>query len=182
MNETLYTIELHKHRFSAWAAGRASSVNGCRFRVEKGKDILERAGLDKLIANPSKLPSPNDIDRCHAEWRSDIIAIASKEHQIQFTHGVAAKLINVYFKAAFICGGHHDHERVWALHPPIDSLLLDELYTHDFGGHQQTWREARKIRWSKLDSLQYEKIIKTIRDSMPDAPLWEIEKFWCGYQ
>ena len=35
-----YSIELHKHRFAAWAAGRAVNVNGCRFTVEQGKKYL----------------------------------------------------------------------------------------------------------------------------------------------
>ena len=38
-----YTIEEHKHRFAAWAAGRGANVNGCRFSVLKGKNVLEAA-------------------------------------------------------------------------------------------------------------------------------------------
>jgi hypothetical protein len=48
--------------------------------------------------------------------------------RLRFTHGIAAKLVNVYLKSVFVCGGRHDHPRVRALHPPIDSLLLDALY------------------------------------------------------
>ena len=43
-----YSIEEHKHRFAAWAAVRAANVNGCRFTVEQGKDILEKAGMNRV--------------------------------------------------------------------------------------------------------------------------------------
>ncbi|MBE0440175.1 MAG: hypothetical protein IBX57_10550 [Gammaproteobacteria bacterium] len=43
-----YSIEEHKHRFAAWAAARAANVNGCRFTVEQGKDILEKASMNSV--------------------------------------------------------------------------------------------------------------------------------------
>ena len=94
---------------------------------------------------------------------------------LHFTHGVAAKLINVYFKAGFVCGGHHLHERVRAIHPPIDSLLLDELYSQNVGGKKTIWSEAKRIRFSKFNSTQYETVITAIRDAMQEAALWEVD-------
>lgn len=58
----LYTIEEHKHRFSAWAAVRGTKVNGCRFSVKQAKEILEEVGLNQLIGNPNNLSVPQDID------------------------------------------------------------------------------------------------------------------------
>jgi hypothetical protein len=174
-----YSIDEHKHRFAAWAASRAASVNGCRFPVEEGKTILENAGMKELIYSPNHLPLPQGIDGAHREWRSRVIKAAAG---FPFTHGVAAKLINIYLKAAFVCGGHHEHERVQAIHPPIDSLLLDELSQRNVGGRRSVWDEAIRIRWSKLNSDQYEKVILNIREAMQGAPLWEVEKYWRGYQ
>ena len=51
-----YSIEEHKHRFAAWAAGRAANVNGCRFTVEQGKKILEDAGMNYIAADIKNLP------------------------------------------------------------------------------------------------------------------------------
>jgi hypothetical protein len=73
------------------------------------------------------------MDLQHRAWRSRVIAMAATEG-LSFTHGVAAKLINVYLKAVFVCGGQHDHAQVQALHPPIDSVLLKELSVRDVGG------------------------------------------------
>ncbi|MEW6426888.1 MAG: hypothetical protein AB1568_02510 [Thermodesulfobacteriota bacterium] len=176
-----YTIEEHKHRFSAWAAGRAANVNGCRFSVEHAKEILEAAGVNQLLSDPKNLPSPENTDTRHREWRKSVIAAANR-HNLPFTHGVAAKLINIYLKAGFVCGGHHFHANVQALHPPIDSVLLDELSAQNIGGLRHAWNEARRIRWSKFDSQQYETVIHNIRASMPNQALWKVEQYWRGYQ
>ncbi|MCU0493265.1 MAG: hypothetical protein MUD01_16890 [Chloroflexaceae bacterium] len=177
-----YTIDEHRHRFAAWAAGRAASVRNCRFSVAQARILLEATGLQHHLAHPDRLPMPQDIDECHRVWRTTIINAAKAKYNLVLTHGVAAKLINVYLKAAFVCGGYHTHPRVQALHPPIDSLLLDELSLHNFGGKRLDWDTARKLRWSKLNCEQYESIITAIRISLPDAPLWEIEQYWRGYQ
>jgi hypothetical protein len=176
-----YTIEEHKHRFAAWAASRAASVKGCRFTVEQGRKILEVSNMRQVITDPSNLPLPEGLDATHRQWRNAVID-AAKAENLDFTHGVAAKLINVYFKSAFVCGGYHGHERVRCLHPPIDSLLLDELYSKNIGGKRALWSEARRIRFSNFDSNQYEQVIKAIRDVMMHAPLWEVEQYWPGYQ
>ncbi|GHG74305.1 hypothetical protein GCM10010919_27680 [Alishewanella longhuensis] len=177
-----YTINEHRHRFAAWAAGRAASVNGCRFTVEDAKIILERSAMVDLIAHPNDLPIPLEMDSFHRSWRNKIILEAEKIGLTNFTHGVAAKLINIYLKAAFVCGGYHEHERVKALHPPIDSVLLDELYSKNTGGLKKNWSLARKIRWSKFNSDEYEAVISAIRKVNGDRAMWEIEKFWRGYQ
>lgn len=134
-----------------------------------------------MLASTDRLPIPQNTDATHKEWRIKVIA-AAEDLGLAFTHGVAAKLINVYLKAGFVCGGYHDNDRVWSLHPPIDSVLLYELYAQDVGGCRPVWNEARRIRWSKFDSDQYEAVINSIRISMPDDALWGVERYWQGYQ
>jgi len=177
-----YSIYEHKHRFAAWAASRAASVNGCRFSVEEGKVILEDAGLKQLLVSADELPQPSSIDAAHNGWRINVIA-AAKRQRLNFTHGVAAKLINIYLKAAFVCGGQHNNKRVKSLHPPIDSQLLDELYEQNVGDLKREWDQARKLRWSKFNSEQYENVIANVRLALgANVPLWRIEKHWRGYQ
>ncbi|MBX7133068.1 MAG: hypothetical protein K1X67_10365 [Fimbriimonadaceae bacterium] len=176
-----YTIDEHRHRFAAWAASRAASVNGCRFTVQQGKAVLERAELHRLLEGTEHLPEPDQIDAAHREWRLRVIEAANAEG-LDFTHGVAAKLVNIYLKASYVCGGHHDHDRVRALHPPIDAVLLAELSEQDVGGLRREWKQAMKIRWSNLDSDQYERIIRNLRSSLAGQPLWQAEKYWRGYQ
>jgi hypothetical protein len=112
-----YTIEEHKHRFSAWAAGRAVSVNGCRFSVKQAKEIFVEPGLKRLLANPNNLPLPHDTDARHREWRDSVIKEAANLG-LTFTHGVAEKLIT--------------------------SVLLDVLSRQNIGGYRSEWEEAKK--------------------------------------
>lgn len=178
----IYTIEEHKHRYSAWAASRAASTKTCRFEVRIGKEIIEETGLDTLLSSPEKLPSSETIDVAHRFWREKAINAAEKRGLVGFGHGVAAKLINVYLKGAFVCAGHENHPNVKALHPPIDSLLLDELYSNNVGGLKSDWSLARKLRWSKFNSQQYEAVIQSIRKAVQNKPLWQVESYWRGYQ
>lgn len=137
--------------------------------------------MHALLAGPSRLPAPDAMDEVHRQWRHDVLASAAL-HKLNFTHGVAAKLINIYLKAGFVCGGYDTHERVRALHPPIDSVLLKELARRNIGGARQVWVAAQAWRWSKLDSDQYELIIHNIRIAIPHLALWEIERYWQGHQ
>jgi hypothetical protein len=178
-----YAIEIHQHRFAAWAASRAASVKGCRFTVEQGRTILEKCGFDANFARPAQLPKPDDIDAQHQKWRIDVIAAArSQGVPLAFTHGVAAKLINVYLKSRFVCAGHHAHARVRALHPPIDAVLLKTLADANVGGHAKGWQKAATQRWSKFGSDDYQRVIDLVRQSLEDGALWTIEEHWQGNQ
>lgn len=178
-----YTIEEHKHRLAAWdAASSASASPLCRFKVEAGIAILETCGFDSGFATAAQLPEPEMLDATHRQWRESVIT-AANPHGLEFTHGIAAKLINCYLKVRFVCGGHHDHERVMCLHPPVDEVLLKALAAQDVGGHAATWRAFRNARWSKFDSGTYEAAINLMRASLPaNEPLWMIEEYWQGHQ
>lgn len=178
---TNYSIDNHKHRLSAWAASRAASVNGCRFKVCDGVSILEASGFDAHFTF-SKLPLPEKIDDEHFSWRKKIIDEASKRGLV-FSHGVAAKLINCYLKVRFVCGGEHGNKIVDALHPPVDDVLLKELAVIGYGGEARNWRKYRNIRWSKFDSDNYQGVVNLIRKTLTDGqPLWKIEEYWKGHQ
>lgn len=181
VSRSQFGIEKQNHNFAAWAASRAASVKGCRFSVEQGRAILEQSGFDANFSDPDLLPHPNQMDEAHRQWRSRVIHVAAK-YKLKFTDGVAAKLINCYLKSRFVCGGHHIHERVNHIHPPIDELLLKRLADDDIGGFAKEWKVARRKRWSKFNSEDYESVIAVARKSLPTEPLWMIEEHWQGYQ
>lgn len=180
-----YDINLHNHRFAAWAAARAASVQKCRFSVKAGVEILEYLGFHHMN-DPDQLPpaSEADIDACHAQWREDAIGFAQGSLQTEnFTHGIAAKLINVYLKARFVCGGQAYHPRVIRLHPPIDRLLLDELAASNIGLKRKSWSMLRDEGWSNYSSERYMEAVSLLREAIPPGePLWLIESYWRGYQ
>lgn len=168
-----YNIKTHIHLYSSWAAStaaRASKLN--RFNVETGQKILENATIRKLILNPESLPEGEvEFDEEHRIWREEIISFSSEFAEIKFTHGVAAKLINVYLKSIIICGGFHKHNNSKFIHPPIDSILLKALATKDFNGNATFWRRAQNNRWSKFDSNFYQSVVDEIRNGLNGAPL-----------
>lgn len=176
-----YTIEEHKHRYASWAASRASSVKGCRFSVLQGKMILEKIGMDSFVNAPDNLPISNKVDETHKEWRLAVIR-EGRNMGLLFTHGVAAKLINMYLKTIFVCGGYSSHEKVILLHPPIDAVLLKSLRINDVGGFKETWKQAESIKWSKFSSDEYETVISCIKETMKEKPLWQVEEYWQGFQ
>jgi hypothetical protein len=176
-----YSIHVHCHRLAAWAASRAASVKGCRFKVQTGVAILEAAGFEAKLSTDD-LPEPDTVDEWHARKRRAVILGASKKG-VTFTHGVAAKLINCYLKVRFVCAGFHDNKRVAALHPPIDEVLLKALAANNSLNLGPQWRELRQHRWSKFDSVPYEKAIALIRRSLPPGDsMWKIEEHWKGHQ
>lgn len=173
-----YTIDHHTHNFAVWAASTAASASRlCRFEVRTGKLILEGSGFTPEFTI-TRLPSPKNFDKIHAIWRTKIIAEAKKNGK-EFTHGVAAKLINCYLKSRFICAGNSKCKLIDHIHPPIDSLLLRELAKIEYGiNNGKEWRTFEKWRWSKFTSQQYESVISTIKGVMKEKPLWSIEQYW----
>jgi len=150
--------------------------------VETGKKLLESIGLsDAALTTPEALPSHEAIDQVHRQWRDTIVLNANDEGVTTFTHGVAAKLINVYLKCRFVCGGYVEHPKVQCLHPPIDSLLLDSLAKEqEFIAHSKVFSRARKQGWSNFNSHDYEKVIHALKVALNGAPLWHAEEFWKG--
>ena len=180
-NRMPYLIEEHRHKFAAWAASRAASVKGCRFKVEIGRSLLEAAGLHTFAETPDRLP--DNIDHGRKAWRQTIIDRGTAKYGLEISHGVAAKLINVYLKSLLVCGGYHSYEKVKAIHPPIDSLLLSELAENNIGGLREIWKLYANIRWSRLSSEEYEDLIENIKTVVkPGSGLLSIEEYWRGYQ
>ena len=114
------------------------------------------------------------MDGVHLAWRKAIIREA-KKHGLEFTHGISAKLINLYLKAKFTCGGHADHPHVAALHPPIDSLLLNAF------NRNRSPKDRLPVRWSTFDSRSYLRAITALREARKSEPLWTAESLWQGH-
>ena len=82
-----------------------------------------------------------------------------------------------------MCGNDHNNAKIKAIHPPIDSVLLDALYKQNIFGKKKEWQAARTARWSKLTIDQYQNVIDAIKASIPcKKGLWEIEEHWPGFQ
>jgi len=177
----------HIHRFAAWAAARAASRGGTfGTPVKSVMRWTESIGLRGLVEDPDRLPEPDAFDHQHRWWRDRLVSEAGSG----LSHGKAAKLIAVYLKTAVVCPSLlHGlapgllRTKVGAIHPPVDSILLDGLAA-----------SARKVdpvsasilswKWSGLSSVEYERLVGILKTLTPssDGPLefWRLEQHWSG--
>lgn len=177
-----YDICEHSHRFAAWCAGRAASRGKHGFSVELARELLDASVCNDKVCTPDQLPAPAKMDEAHKHWRDQILKRAP-EINLHLSHGIAAKLINVYLKARFVHPHYETDARVSALHPPIDRILLNSLARIDLNGKQRFWRRYANIGWTNFCSDQYEAVIYEIRDALgQDVPMWQIEAHWAGHQ
>lgn len=175
-----YDEQQHINIFAAWAASTAASASPkCRFKVEVGMQVLDKIHIKKYISGVDKLPEPDEFDALHRQLRID--ALTASGSLEGFSHGVAAKLINVYFKTIFMNKDVLSNPKVKAIHPPIDRLLLKELADRAEGDERKKWRMWENKGWSNFSSNQYEEVIQFVKSKLGEEKgLWEIEKFWKG--
>jgi hypothetical protein len=186
-----YDIYEHVHRLSAWCAGSAilQAVNrreGKKLNVEYCQRIIVAAKLKDKLYRPKSLPNnPVDMDILHKKWRNSVRAAAKRRGYI-FSHGVAAKLINVYFKVGLVTIANINNreiaKRIATFHPPIDGELLSKLVEVDT---ERTlyWRKKERDGWSNLKTDEYQDVINEIRKFLaPDKRLWMVEIYWPGYR
>lgn len=183
MNQLEFDIKEHKHKFAVWAAGRAASVIGYRFPVKIARLLIDSINLKQYIDQPSALPE--DFDDAHIEWCEKIQDVWSRlieNPNSKLSYGVAAKLINIYLKCIFVCGGHHEQDKVKKIHPPIDRVLLKALAKYNVGNQNGFWRKYAEKGWSSFNKLEYFEVIAKMEDVVRPNGLYTIEHFWIGYQ
>ena len=125
------------------------------------------------MRHTKQIQSPSRVDVVYLAWRKAVIQEARKDG-LEFTHGIAAKLINLYLKAKFTCGGYADHTHVPP--SPIDSLLLKA-----FNRTKQPM-DRLPVHWSTFDSQTYQQVIHALRETWNNYPLWKTESLWKGYR
>ena len=95
------------------------------------------------------------------------------------SHGVAAKLINVYLKARYLGDGG---KMASYLHPPIYGLLIDGIKTAIRDNKLLKIELPSNKTWSKFECKDYEEWIRVITSLLDGKPLWKIEEFWPVHQ
>ncbi len=176
MSSQNYTYAEHRFRFAAWAAARAA-MRGFSFKNEDACPALKEIGLDKISGNDYWLLEIDDYDIQHAIWRNKLCNHWENKKNTSMSHGRAAKFINVFIKTLMpqnmntICP---NLQKRWCeIHPPIDSIILENMSKCNFGNSNIDWKS---YTWTKLDSKQYQELIDNIRKDEPC--LWKIERFW----
>lgn len=102
-----YDIFEHKHRFSSWAAARASQVHGA-ITMKDLREAIEHCGIVEFLRKPDAMQTEqarfNDL---HRQWCRTIIAFLAKKG-INVSFGRAAKLVAIYLKSMVVISGDSD--------------------------------------------------------------------------
>ncbi|MCY1413751.1 hypothetical protein D9M71_291880 [compost metagenome] len=156
-----------------------------------------QSGLGAICA-PDDLPAAGDMDRFIDERIKAVIRVSEgmpphvhwktkKLVALECSYGRAQKLVNMFLKSKLFCAGFDQNERVAALHPPLDDVLLTAIDLNQADYPPETreefetaWAAARKLgtAWTKFNQPTYEAYIKAIRLFMAGSPLWQVEYLW----
>jgi hypothetical protein len=170
-----YSIHALQHQYASWCAARAVAVPCASITNEAVLAAIEAAGLHNFITSSELLPATEMIDSWHRDMRLRILQALSA-YGYKKSHGVAAKIINIYFKTIFCHPGSCHDPSVMAMHPPIDSEVVSGI--HAFGnGNDALWRG---VSWTKLSSDEYDALVADIRARADGRPLWQVEQLWRG--
>ena len=175
-----YDAGLHRFNFAAWAAQRAAARGLEGLNAALSLKLLGVPDLRVIASKLENLPSIEEFDRKHREWRCELIRMATP---CDLTHGRAAKLINVYLKALLLDQFGSDSDRPSSrnfanyVHPPIDRILLRNLSKNAIRTDRKKWRELMQANWTMFDSQTYEAAVDLMRHET-DHQLWKIEALW----
>ena len=158
--------------------------------------MLKAAGFCALVKEGVDwLPGPKDFDAEHRKW-CEIICEEAKSCGVQqeMSHGIAAKLINVFIKTlmpADIKSLEEEKTKWDVIHPPIDGQVLKGMKNAGIGNNNiWAWLKAETGSsqpygsWTKFECRHYCKVIDLIRedlrkcDKKDPLPLWKNERFW----
>ena len=177
-NQMSYDIFEHKHRFSVWAAARAVQ-NRFGAKVKDLREALENCGIVEFLNDSASMQVDQEqFDVLHRDWCVNIIDFLAKKGVTKATFGRAAKLVAVYLKSMVVIGGDPDCRLAQVAHPPIDSIMLQNLSrsAEVRSPHKRKWRF---VKWTQLSEEEYYQLVSELFVLVePGMPLWHLEKYW----
>ena len=171
-----YQIKEHRHRFSVWAAARATQRGFSK--VDTLQKALEVCGVRGFLdtANLEDIDATR-FDAIHRQWCMSVVAFLEKARIPNVTFGRAAKLIAMYLKSVVVLGPGSGTAFARVAHPPIDGILLRNLAASPVKSkHKSQWA---RTKWTKLNDQQYYELIMQLREVLDhEEPFWRLERFW----
>jgi hypothetical protein len=172
-----YELNEHRHRFSVWAAARATQRGLCD--VGTLQKALETCGVVEFLGEADlNGVGALEFDRRHREWCCSILQFLNRQRLADASFGHAAKLLAMYLKPMIILGPASRTSFARVAHPPIDGILLSAIAASPEieCGHKHAWAE---IRWTQLNEAAYYRLIGELRSCVAgDEPFWKVERFW----
>jgi hypothetical protein len=172
-----YDLFEHRHRFSSWAAARATQR--AFTKVENLRDAIGHCGIVSFLQNCDSMSADEaTFKKQHKIWCRSIVDFLNSRGIAKSTYGRAAKLVAVYLKSMVIIGPNANSPLASIAHPPIDSILLKNLSTSPDieSPYKKDWRS---ITWTKLDEQSYYDLVSQLRGCLKAGePFWSLERFW----
>jgi hypothetical protein len=176
-----YKIDEHRHRFSVWAAARATQRGFSD--VDTLRKALEACGVREFLATPNFGDiDATRFDAIHRQWCTSVMHFLKEVRIPNVTFGRAAKLIAMYLKSEVVLGPGSRTALARIAHPPIDGILLSNLAaSSDVNSeHKRKWA---KTKWTKLNEQQYYELMEQLRGVLGhehghEEPFWKLERFW----
>jgi hypothetical protein len=172
-----YDLFEHRHRFSSWAAARATQRNFTS--VENLRDAIEHSGIVTFLRDDDSISiDETKFEEQHKIWYRSIVDFLNSRGIAKVTYGRAAKLVAVYLKSMVIIGPNGNCSLSAVAHPPIDRILLKNLScaSEIEKSYRTDWRS---INWTELDEQSYYKLISQLRGCLKvGEPFWSFERFW----
>jgi hypothetical protein len=172
-----YTLLDHRHRFSVWAAARAAQRGLKGGKVDVLRDALEQSGVVEFARANIRILDREGFDNEHRGWCRSIVKFLQCR-DVSASFGRAAKLIAIYLKTMIILDGNIETECVRVIHPPIDGILLRNLYKASDvqSPHKATWKS---LKWTALGEREYYGLIEQLRMcTKASEPFWTLERYW----
>ena len=175
-----YDINEHRHRFSAWAAARATQR--AFTSIDMLCDALTECGVAEFVRSSGAEPIDEERFReLHPIWCYRVLDYFTRKGEplkSRASFGRAAKLIAVYLKSMVVLGPAGDSDLARIAHPPVDSILLRKASkAADIKSvHKRDWH---KIKWTQLSEKEYDSLIGQLRSAVDSGrPFWSLERFW----
>src|SRR3990167_8298141 len=98
-----YELAEHRHRFSAWAAARATQRGLCDVAILHA--ALEKCGVVSVVRTEDLVAfSASDFEGRHREWCDSVLRFLKGRGVARATFGHATKLIGMYLKSMIVLG------------------------------------------------------------------------------
>lgn len=134
---------------------------------------LQHSGVMEYLRQvPAPSPTADQLDALFYQWVERALAFLKAEHKKEVAFGVAAKLISVYLKGAWVLHSSANCALAPHIHPPIDSILLVAIDA------AKGTNLSKAYKWQKLDRSSYERLVRTLRGIVGNGPFWKIEAYW----
>ena len=175
-----YSICEARRRFYLWAAYRAAQAGSVKATGKDFYHALKECGVIKYLEGQALSPvNAKTYDKKFHEWVKKLNKYlkSKSKHRKTVPYGVAAKLISIYAKGAFILNGYENSELARHIHPPIDSRLLKSLAT-DPRFTEEEQECLRETKWTRMTKGVYYRRIELLRKVLGGTPFWMLEEHW----